>query len=82
MVCAAYRYISYRPLDFLKDTCPFLLAALGVMSLTYLATMSISNLACLLLARVVMAAVLYFVVMKIARVAILDECIRFVLKKK
>ena len=78
----AYRYISYRPLDFLKDTCPFLLAALGVMSLTYLATMSISNLACLLLARVVMAAVLYFVVMKIARVAILDECIRFVLKKK
>ena len=78
----AYRYISYRPLDFLKDTCPFLLAALGVMSLTYLATMSITNLACLLLARVVMAAVLYFVVMKVARVAILDECIRFVLKKK
>jgi len=77
----AYRYISYRPLDFLKDTCPFLLAALGVMSLTYLATMSIANLVCLLLARVVMAAVLYFVVMKVARVAILDECIRFVLKK-
>ena len=63
-------------------TCPFLLAALGVMILTYLATMSITNLACLLLARVVMAAVLYFVVMKVARVAILDECIRFVLKKK
>ena len=78
----AYRYISYRPLDFLKDTCPFLLAALGVMSLTYLATAGITNLACLLLARVVMAAVLYFVVMKVARVAILDECIRFVLKKK
>ena len=78
----AYRYISYRPLDFLKDTCPFLLAALGVMILTYLATMSITNLVCLLLARVVMAAVLYFVVMKVARVAILDECIRFVLKKK
>ena len=78
----AYRYISYRPLDFLKDTCPFLLAALGVMSLTYLATASITNLVCLLLARVVMAAVLYFVVMKVARVAILDECIRFVLKKK
>ena len=78
----AYRYICYRPLDFLKDTCPFLLAALGVMSLTYLATMSIPNLVCLLLARVVMAAVLYFVVMKVARVAILDECIRFVLKKK
>jgi O-antigen/teichoic acid export membrane protein len=77
----AYRYISYRPLDFLKDTCPFLLAALGVMSLTYLATMSITNLVCLLLARVVMAAVLYFVVMKVARVAILDECIRFVFKK-
>ena len=78
----AYRYISYCPLDFLKDTCPFLLAALGVMILTYLATMSITNLVCLLLARVVMAAVLYFVVMKVARVAILDECIRFVLKKK
>ena len=47
-----------------------------------MATAGITNLTCLLLARVVMAAVLYFVVMKIARVAILDECIRFVLKKK
>lgn len=78
----AYRYIGYKPLDFLKDSCPFLLAAMAVMTITHFATMAITNMVCLLLARIVMAALLYFAVMKMARVEILNECMQFVLKKK
>lgn len=78
----AYRFIHYKPFDFLKDICPFILAALAVMSITYFVTLEIKNLYFLLLARVLLAASLYYGVMKVARVKILDECINFILKKK
>lgn len=78
----SYRFIGYKPLDFLKDLCPFLLAALAVMSITYWVTERIANLYLLFFMRVLMAAGLYFIVMKIAKVKILDECIRFILKKE
>ncbi len=78
----AYRFLGYKPWDFLKDLCPFLLAALAVMTVTHFATMAITNLYLLLLARVVMAAGLYYLVMKVARVKILDECIGFLKRKK
>ncbi len=78
----AYRFLGYKPWDFLKDLCPFLLAALAVMTVTHFATMAITNLYLLLLARVAMAAGLYYLVMKVARVKILDECIGFIKGKK
>ncbi len=78
----AYRFLGYKPWDFLKDLCPFLLTALVVMTVTHFATMAITNLYLLLLARVVMAAGLYYLVMKVARVKILDECIGFLKGKK
>ena len=78
----AYRFIAYKPWDFIRDLFPFLLAALAVMSVTYLATKSIGNLYLLLLARVLMAAGLYYLVMRAARVKILDECIGFLKAKK
>ncbi len=78
----AYRFLGYKLWDFLKDLCPFLLAALVVMTVTHFATMAITNLYLLLLARVVMAAGLYYLVMKVARVKILDECIGFLKGKK
>ena len=78
----SYRFIGYKPLDFMKDICPFFLTALAVMTITYLVTMSIENLVLLLLVRIVMAASLYYLVMKIARVKILDECVNFILRKK
>lgn len=73
----ACRFIAYKPWDFIRDLFPFLLAALAVMSVTYLATKPIGNLYLLLLARVLMAAALYYLVMRAARVKILDECIGF-----
>ena len=78
----AYRYIGYKPFAFLKDVCPFFLAALGVMVVTHFATIQIGNLYLLLLARVLLAAGLYYAVMRIARVKILDECMAFIFKKK
>ncbi len=78
----AYRFIAYKPWDFIRDLFPFLLAALAVMSVTYLATKPIGNLYLLLLARVLMAAALYYLVMRVARVKILDECIGFLKGKK
>lgn len=78
----ACRFIAYKPWDFIRDLFPFLLAALAVMSVTYLATKPISNLYLLLLARVLMAAGLYYLVMRVARVKILDECIGFLKGKK
>lgn len=78
----ACRFIAYKPWDFIRDLFPFLLAALAVMSVTYLATKPIGNLYLLLLARVLMAAGLYYLVMRVARVKILDECIGFLKGKK
>ena len=75
------RLINYRLLWFLKDTMPFAMSALVVMVITYMATLSISNNVLLLLARVAMAAVLYYVVMRLAGAAILKECIGFVKRK-
>jgi hypothetical protein len=43
--------------------------------------MAISNLWLLLAARFVMAAMLYFMVMKLCRAKILDECLQFLLGK-
>ena len=52
------------------------------MAVTHFATRSIPNLALLLLSRIVIASLLYLAIMKIAKVEILNECLRFVRKKK
>ena len=75
------RYMGYTLVAFAKDTLPFLFAALVVMVTTYALTLPITNLWALLASRVVLAAVLYFAVMKVARVKILDDCILFFKRK-
>lgn len=74
--------MGYRLLDFACDVMPFLLSALAVMAVTHLLTAFIGSLALLLCARVLLAATLYYAVMRVARVKILDDCIRFLLKRK
>ena len=63
---------------FVRDVLPFAIAAVAVMSLTYFATQSIQNLWILLLSRIAIAATAYYAVMRVAHVAILDECIDFI----
>ena len=76
------RLTGYGYRMFLKDVTPFALAAAAVMGVTYAATLTITSLWLLLTARLAIAAALYYGVMKAARVKILDECERFVLKRK
>lgn len=78
---ATGRLIGYRLQWFLKDTLPFALSALAVMAVTHLATSFIANNVVLLLARIALAAVLYYIVMRLAGVAILKECTEFVKRK-
>lgn len=72
------RLIGYGYWMFFCDVMPFALAAAGVMVVAYVATMPLSNLIALLITRFIIAVVLYYVVMKLARVKILAECERFV----
>ena len=72
------RLIGYGYWMFFCDVMPCALAAAGVMGVAYVATMPLSNMIALLITRFVIAVVLYYVVMKLARVKILAECEKFV----
>ena len=72
------RLIGYGYWMFFCDVMPFALAAAGVMGVAYIATLPLSNLIALLISRFIIAVVLYYVVMKLARVKILAECEKFV----
>lgn len=79
------RLTGYSLMMLLRDIMPFALAALAVMAATSFATEAVGMPALKLAARIVMAAVLYYAVMRAARVQILKECEEFVrgrLKRK
>lgn len=78
----AGRLIGYRLVDFLRDIVPFALAAGGVMAATHFATVGIGSLWLLLLSRMAMAALLYYVVMRMAGAQILKEVLAFIHRKK
>jgi O-antigen/teichoic acid export membrane protein len=77
----ANRLIGLRFTHMLLDTMPFMLSAMAVMIATYYATAWIDSLALLLVTRISLAALLYFAIMKIAKVQILDECLQYFSKK-
>ena len=79
---ALQRIHSLALLDMLKDTVPFAFIAAIVMLATHYMTLSIDTLWLLLLVRVVIAALLYFIVMRLLNVAILKECLQFIRKKQ
>ena len=74
----ASRLIGYRLLSMLRDLMPFMIISLLVMGLTYLVTRFISNMYFLLIARILLAAALYVITMKLLRAKILEECIDFI----
>lgn len=79
--CAAGRLIRYRWMDMVKDIMPFAIAAILTMTAVHFATEMIDNLWLLITSRVIMAAIIYYIMMKIGRVEILKECEQFVIKK-
>ena len=76
------RLMNYGLLSFLKDILPFALAAIAVMVVTGFVTQGITNMWLLLISRVVIAAILYYVIMRVSGAVILKECLAFILSKK
>ena len=79
---SAKRIIGLRFLHVAKDIAPFLVCGALVMAATYLATLSITNIYLLLAVRILIAAALYYGIMRMLNVVILQECMHFILKKK
>ena len=75
------RLMNYRLIPFLKDILPFAIAAAGVMAVTGFVTHAIEMLWLKLLCRVVLAALLYYVVMRLAGAVILKEIMAFIFRK-
>ena len=78
----ANRLIGYRFFSMFRDLLPFMFIALAVMVVTYFVTLHISNMLMLLVARVLIAAALYFITMKLLQARILEDCIEFIRSKK
>lgn len=78
----ARRMIGLRFLHTAKDIIPFMLCSVIVMVLTYVATRTIVNLYLLLIVRILFATALYYSIMRLLNVAILRECLQFILKKR
>ena len=74
----ASRLIGYRFVTMLRDLLPFMLIALAVMGMTYLVTRFISNMYFLLLARILLAAALYVMTMKLLKAKIFEESVEFI----
>jgi hypothetical protein len=75
------KLIGYSWWNVFKDIAPFTFAAAVTMAITYYATITITNIYLLLLVRCIIAAAIYYAVMKLCKVQILAECEEFVLKK-
>jgi O-antigen/teichoic acid export membrane protein len=75
------RFLSYGLLMLLQDIMPFALAAAAVMAATFWLTLGIGNLWLLLGCRVLLAALFYYGIMRLAKVQILQECQDFLLKR-
>ena len=76
------RVLHLRLWHVVLDIVPFALAALIVMVATYFATSFIENNILLLVCRILLAALLYFLLMKLSHAVVLEECLQYVLKKK
>ena len=71
------RLIAYRWWDAFKDVAPFAAISLAVMLITWFVTQPIHNIWFLLPAKVMVAAFLYYAIMKLLHVQILRECEAF-----
>lgn len=78
----AHKYIGLRMIDVARDVLPFMLISAVIMAATYLGTAFIHNLILLLLTRIVIAAILYVVVMRLLNAEIMNECVGYLFKRK
>jgi len=74
----AQREMGLRLGQVLRDTLPFMVIAAVVVAVTGLLTAWISSLWMLLVVRVAVASILYYIIMRLLHVQIVDECLDFV----
>lgn len=78
----AWKHLSLRLTEMLKDILPYLAASVLVIATTYFATSFISNIYLLLIAKIALAAALYTLIMWKFNSVIFAECVQYFLKKK
>ena len=78
----ARRLADYKLRLLARDTLPFAFCALGVMTLTWFLTQQITLLPLLLGVRIVVAALLYLGIMKLANVDVFNDMLAFARRKK
>jgi O-antigen/teichoic acid export membrane protein len=78
----ANKLIGVRFIDMLKDIVPFAVISIVVMAATWYLTSFISNNWLLLIARIIIAAVLYGTIMKLLKVKMMEECLNFIRNKR
>ena len=78
----AGKEIGLRLFDVMKDICPYLFVSAAVMLVTYFSTVFISNLVLLLVARVLLAGILYFAIMKLSGSQMLKECLAYLHRRR
>lgn len=76
------RLIRLRAVDVVLDIVPFAAIAFLTMAVAYFCSVHINDMILRLVARIVVAVIVYVGVMKLLRVKILDECINFIIRKK
>ena len=78
----AKRLTGLRFRDVAKDILPFLLSAVGCIAIAYYATVSIDNHVLSIGLRILIAALVYMIIMKLTHAKIFEECVHYFLKKK
>ena len=73
--------IGFSFVQALRDIIPFVIISSVSMLVTYFLTSAVTNIYALLVARILVAAVLYVGIMWLLRANILNECVRYILKK-
>ena len=75
------RLTDYSLWQLLADVAPFLLAAAATMLFAHWLTAAVASLWLRLMARILIAAVTYFVIMRIAHAQILTDCMQYLRRK-
>lgn len=76
------RLLGYGLLDFFKDTLPFLLVAVVAMCVAYVAALPVGSMLLRLVIKILVAAMVYLAIMKLAKAQIMDECVSYLRHKK
>ena len=77
-----HRLIPLRLTDAMRDILPFFLAAVATMAVAWAATFAISSILLGMVVKIVVAAAVYFLIMKALHAKILDECMDYLFKKR